>query len=189
MKKQSGFSLLELLLVLAVVAAIAVGAFIVYPRVQAARVATETAQTLATAQASVAALFTSGNYDNLSASVAHGADVFPDHMKVDVNNAGAGFVNQWDGSVDVRGSGASGSAPGGGASARFMTFEHTNIPSDVCKKLIPAASSSFGRIQVGAQVLINRYDTATNNDTLNEQQLMNACDLIGDGDTIAFTAR
>ena len=65
-KSKKGFSLLELLLVLGIIAALVVAAFIVYPKVQASQRAQAESNNIATIQAGVKALYTSASsYDKL----------------------------------------------------------------------------------------------------------------------------
>lgn len=75
-RSQAGLKLIELLLVLAIVTAIAIGAFIIYPRVQASRAATAESTTLTFTVAQVQGIYTQGNYQTLSNTVAVQADMF-----------------------------------------------------------------------------------------------------------------
>ena len=80
-KSKKGFSLLELLLVLGIIAALVVAAFIVYPKVQASQRAQAESNNIATIQAGVKALFTSASsFTGLTNSVAVQAKIFPDNM-------------------------------------------------------------------------------------------------------------
>lgn len=180
---QQGFSLLELLLVLAVIAALGVAAFLIYPRVQAGRSASSTAQVLSGAQASVGAIFTNGNYSKLDSTVAYNADVFPESMKG--ATAADGFSNEWDGAVTIFGSNADGTA--NATSGRFMTITYADVPANVCKKLVPAAAANFGRVEVGATVVVDQY--AATPVALDEAAVITAC---GTGTTpvdLEFIAR
>jgi prepilin-type N-terminal cleavage/methylation domain-containing protein len=80
-KSKKGFSLLELLLVLGIIAALVVAAFIVYPKVQASQRAQAESNNIATIQAGVKALYTSASsFTGLTNSVAVQAKIFPDNM-------------------------------------------------------------------------------------------------------------
>lgn len=142
-KASRGFSLIELLLVLAIVAALAVAAFIVYPRVQAGRNAAFEAQTLASIQATVRALFTTGNYTNVSMDIPLRATFFPAHM---VN--GTTIQNQWGGTASIGASTSAGYYPGDGVRARYFRITYTQVPTDVCIRLAGAAAQNFGTIMI-----------------------------------------
>lgn len=145
-RAQGGFSLIELLLVLAIVAALAVAAFIVYPRVQAGRNATYESQVLSSAQAGVKALFTTNNYANLTDEVAWNAGIFPDNMKM----ATAGEIrNQWDGPVTVSGANRAG-ADSATAPTRYFKITYEDVPTDVCIRLAGAAVQNFGGVFIDA---------------------------------------
>ena len=80
-KNKKGFSLLELLLVLGIIAALVVAAFIVYPKVQASQRAQAESNNIATIQAGVKALYTSASsFTGLTNTVAVQAKIFPDNM-------------------------------------------------------------------------------------------------------------
>lgn len=144
-RSQGGFSLIELLLTLVIIAALAVAAFIVYPRVQAGRNATYEAQVLSAAQAGVKALFTTNNYDRLSVATAINADIFPANMIVD-----GAIQNQWGGSVDIGPSAANGgSATAVGTPDRYFKITYRQVPTDVCIRLAGAAAQNFGTILIG----------------------------------------
>lgn len=145
-RNQGGFSLVELLLVLAIIAALAVAAFIVYPRVQAGRNATFESQLLSSAQAGVKALFTTNNYDKLTLAAAYNAEIFPANMNISATS----IQNQWEGAVTVAPSAADGSAGTALNTAdRYFKFGYTNVPTDVCIRLAGAAVQNFGTVLVG----------------------------------------
>ena len=148
-RNQAGFSLIELLLVLAIVAALAVAAFIVYPRVQAGRNATYESQVLASAQAGVKALFTTNNYDKINLASAYNAELFPKNMNISATS----IQNQWAGAVTVEPSAADGGlATGAGTIDRYFKISYANVPADVCIRLAGAAVQNFGTVLVGANV-------------------------------------
>lgn len=153
-RNQAGFSLIELLLVLAIVAALAVAAFIVYPRVQAGRNASYESQVLSSAQAGVKALFTTNNYRNLSKAAAFNAEIFPKNMNLSTTS----IQNQWAGEVDVGPSTAAGAADAGTGPARFFRFVYPGVPTDVCIRLAGAAVQNFGTVLVGTEVVQNTLD-------------------------------
>ena len=151
-RNQAGFSLIELLLVLAIIAALAVAAFIVYPRVQAGRNASYEAQILSSAQAGVKALFTTNNYDRISKAAAFNAEIFPKNM----NLSATSIQNQWSGEVDVSPSSSAGAAGTAvGTPDRYFRIIYTNVPADVCIRLVGAAVQNFGT------VLVNPANAAT----------------------------
>ena len=179
-RKAKGFSLIELLLVLAIVAAFAVAAFIIYPRVQAGTSANNTAAALSSASASARAVFTQGNYVNLDEAAALSGKFFPDSYV-----AGTDLVNEWGGDVDIYGSDAAGADATAGTSARYFTIVMNDVPSEVCKRLVPAAAANFGRVEIGSTVVQDTY--AATPVVLDEGAALTAC---GDAPVVlTFTTR
>ena len=165
-RKAQGFSLIELLLVLAIVAALAVAAFIIYPRVQAGTAANSASQTLSSASASVRSVFTSGNYSNLNAAAAVNGKFFPASY-----GAAAPLTNEWGGAADINGSTRDGTTATTGA--RYFTISLADVPAEVCKRLAPAAAANFGRVAIGTNVVVDSYaDTAV---PLNEATVLTNC--------------
>lgn len=181
-RSQGGFSLIELLLVLAIVAALAVAAFIVYPRVQAGRNAGYEAQVLSAAVAGAKAIFVSGNYTTLDNTVANNAELFPTSM---INGAD-GIVNQWEGAVVIEGTDAAGADTG--AVRRYITITYPEVPRDVCMRLGASAAQNFGRVAVGGDtptVIIDTFDNVETNNVVDEAALTSSC---GNGpNTMVFT--
>lgn len=188
-RNQGGFSLVELLLVLAIIAALAVAAFIVYPRVQAGRNATYESQVLSSAQAGVKALFTTNNYANLTTTAAYNAEIFPRNMNVE---GGTTIENQWGGLVVASGSTAAG-ADSATSPTRYFKFVYPNVPTDVCIRLAGAAVQNFGAVLIGedaagATAVVNTYDTDEDNNIVDEAAIALQCKQDSGNATIVFVS-
>lgn len=177
---QTGLNLIELLLVLAIVTAIAIMAFVLYPRVQASRSANSEGITLSSAVAQVQSVYTQGNYSTLSNTVASQADVFPTSM-VD----GALITNQWGGDVAIQGSLGNGT-PNTTGQARYIAITHEKVPAAVCKKLVPASASNFGTVLIEGAVVFDTFSFPRV--PLNEASIVAACS-VTDPLTITFVTR
>ena len=164
-RNQGGFSLIELLLVLAIIAALAVAAFIVYPRVQAGRNATYESQVLSSAQAGVKALFTTNNYAKLSTASAINAEIFPTNMNV----SATAIENQWAGAVVVGYADPDTGTITQGSSTttsveRYFGISYADVPTDVCIRLAGSAVNNFGAVYVGTggtNVMVQNLYAAT----------------------------
>lgn len=141
--QSKGFSLIELLLVLAIVAALAVAAFVVYPRVQAGRNAAFEAQILTSVQATARALFTRGDYRSIYGTQETRALLFPEHMFV-----GGVLQNQWGGGAAIGPSTHEGNDAGAVSRALYFRIVYSQVPTDVCIRLAGAVSNHFGAIRI-----------------------------------------
>ncbi|ENS3161735.1 type 4 pilus major pilin [Salmonella enterica subsp. enterica serovar Montevideo] len=143
-KSKKGFSLLELLLVLGIIAALVVAAFIVYPKVQASQRAQAESNNIATIQAGVKALYTSASsFTGLNNSVAVQAKIFPDNM-LSGSGSAAKPINAFKGNVVV----ASADTGPSAATGSSFTITYENVPAAECTKIITAAGN-FYIAQVG----------------------------------------
>lgn len=174
-RNQQGFTLIEILLVLAIIAALGVAAFIIYPRVQAGRQATNNTSILNSAAAQINAVFPGGRYGKLTPAVACNADVFPDNFDTDGSCGGTPVLqNEWAGDVVLSGSLADGTNDTT-SNARYYKITYDKVPNKVCNKLAPALASNFGRVLVGTTVIVDTFDAATNNDVVDEAAMTAAC--------------
>ncbi|UAY90668.1 prepilin-type N-terminal cleavage/methylation domain-containing protein [Pectobacterium polaris] len=145
-KYKKGFSLLELLLVLGVIAGLIVSAFIIYPKVQASQRVEMESKNIAAIQAGVKALYASApNYSGLNNTVALNASVFPDTM-LSAEEDERKVVNSFKGDVELT---VGLTSPGGIPDSTF-SITYYGVPSTECIKLIYAVRNNF------YSVLINR---------------------------------
>ncbi len=143
-KSKKGFSLLELLLVLGIIAALVVAAFIVYPKVQASQRAQA-----ATIQAGVKALYTSASsFTGLTNTVAVQAKIFPDNM-LSGSGTAARPINSFKGNVTLT---ATSTGPSSAAGSSF-TITYNNVPAAECVKIATAAAGNFYITMVGTTVV------------------------------------
>ncbi|PJR56544.1 type IV pilin [Klebsiella sp. G-Nf4] len=149
-KSQKGFSLLELLLVLGIVAALIVASFIWYPKVRDARYVDIEAKHIGQIYASVRNVYAGQpDYSGLATTaVAIPAQFFPDDMLSKNITWG---ISSWGGYVVVD---ANDVSPSGLAASSF-TISYSDVPDSVCIKLISAVESSFYNIYVSNQKGIN----------------------------------
>ena len=157
---QQGFSLIELMLVMTIISALAVGAFVIYPKVQSGRQATYEAQILSSAQTGIKRMV-SGDYTGMSAALARQAELFPAQM----NSATAGeLTNQFGGDVTLSGATVANGVPTdttGTTFGPFFRISYTNVPTDVCIKLAPALANSFDGVRIGTDSGANLIKNAT----------------------------
>ncbi|MEL7629221.1 type 4 pilus major pilin [Pectobacterium aroidearum] len=135
-KYRKGFSLLELMLVLGVIAGLVVSAFIVYPKVQVAQRVEMESKNIAAIQAGVKALYASApNYSGLKNTVALNANIFPDSML-----SGEGderkIVNSFKGNVEL-------TAPG-----NIFYITYYSVPSAECIRLVYAVRNNFNSVLI-----------------------------------------
>lgn len=148
-KSKKGFSLLKLLLVLGIIAALVVAAFIVYPKVQASQRAQAESNNIATIQAGVKALYTSASsFTGLTNAVAVQAKIFPDNMLSGAGNA-AKPINTFKGNVTLAAAKTGPSSVDGSS----FTITYDNVPAAECVKITTAAAGNFYITHVGDKVV------------------------------------
>ncbi|ACX87546.1 PilS domain protein [Pectobacterium parmentieri WPP163] len=141
-KYRKGFSLLELILVLGVIAGLIVSAFIVYPKVQAAQRAEAEVKNISTIKAGIKELYSSSaGYDGLTTDVLVKAKVFPDNMLIN-DNGTIKPVNSFKGDITVIPI-ADNQA---GIGSYGFTIRYNNVPSAECMKIVTALQSGFSRV-------------------------------------------
>ena len=167
-----GFSLIELLLVLGVIAILLVASFVIYPQVSHAnRVKTETTN-LAAIQASTRSLFahSGGNYallpPEVSTATLNNARVFPAGMNGGDYTTGA-IRHSWDGLVSVH---ATNFSHAGIPVGRGFSINYMDMPSQACVDMVSRTFQTFKIIMVypnGSSSSADMfYPEATNMDTL-----------------------
>ncbi|MCK3083668.1 type 4 pilus major pilin [Escherichia coli] len=178
-KSKKGFSLLELLLVLGIIAALVVAAFIVYPKVQASQRAQAESNNIATIQAGVKALYTSASsFTGLTNTVAVQAKIFPDNM---LNGSGSSAtpINAFKGNVVVESADTGPSA----ATGSSFTITYSNVPAAECTKIITAAAGNFYTAGVGTAGNVKAAG-----EVLDVAKTATQCQTGGNSNTLIFTS-
>ena len=180
-KSKKGFSLLELLLVLGIIAALVVAAFIVYPKVQASQRAQAESNNIATIQAGVKALFTSASsFTGLTNSVAVQAKIFPDNM-LSGSGSAAKPINAFKGNVTLA---ADKTGPSGADGSSF-TIIYSNVPAAECTKIITAVAGNFYAAGVGN---VGNGNVKTAGEVLDVAKTAMLCQNGGNSNTLIFTS-
>lgn len=170
-----GFSLIELLLVLGVLAILLVAAFVVYPQVRDRNQANAEVSNLTTIKANINNLYASrgGNYDGLTNEVAVNARAFPQNMVVGDATAADAVQAAWGGVVAVD----------EGATAREFTITYNEVPQGVCLGLVSGAAGNFSGIEVGT----GGTSLIDSNGQFDPGAAAAAC-AAADGQTVVFTS-
>ncbi|WP_434659354.1 type 4 pilus major pilin [Klebsiella sp. MISC125] len=178
-KSKKGFSLLELLLVLGIIAALVVAAFIVYPKVQASQRSQAESNNIATIQAGVKSLYTSSSsFTGLSNSVAVQAKIFPDNM-LSGSGSSATPINAFKGAVMLE---PANTGPSGAEGSSF-TITYNNVPASECTKIITAAAGNFYSAGVGSAGNVKEAG-----ELLDIVETTKQCEGGGNSNTLIFTS-
>lgn len=179
-KRQQGFSLVELLLVLGVIALIAIAAFIIYPQVQAGTQANTEDTNTTTIAANVKSLFgNSGSYSSLSA----GSDstdgqakaIFPSSML-----ATATVQNMWGGNVTL--------GPDGTKTKFVLTYN--GVPDAACVKYVAGVAASFDTVTVDTTNIVKDVTDSSKPQQPDPAVIATACgNSIAAGHVVVFTGR
>lgn len=137
-----GFSLIELLLVLGVLAILLVAAFVVYPQVRDDSLAERTTKTTMSVAAGVESLFHNSSYSGLNNAMAIDANLVPDHMVVEQGSPD--LASEWGGSVSVSAA---------GANSRGWRIVYEDVPEQICNRLIGGLGGHFSIIAINDEVV------------------------------------
>lgn len=143
--KNKGFSLIEILLVIGIIAVLAIAAFIIFPQVQASSRANTEQSNIMTMAAGVKNLF-NGRYAGLTDGIAIDGNIVPASM----HDGASTITSSWGGDATL--------APSGTGNTLF-TITYTALPTEVCLKLVPGLVQNFESITLPAGT-ITRDSTA-----------------------------
>lgn len=149
--KNRGFSLIELLLVLGIIAALAITAFMVFPKVSSANKAQTEINNIYTIKAGINNLFSAvPDYNGLNNELAIQAKIFPEKMIVGPKKA----VNIFNGEVIVMAD----TAGWGHVATQNSDFAITynSIPDAECVKIVSAIAPEFYSITVNGEYIKNK---------------------------------
>ena len=139
--KQRGFSLVEILLVLGIIALLAIAAFIIFPQVQAANRANTEQANITTMAAGIKNLYgATRNYGGttpISPTILIQAKIAPSSMYGNATGATA-LTSSWSQPVLV--------APVG---TTQFSITYNAVPTEVCTRLVPGLLANFQTVTVG----------------------------------------
>lgn len=177
----SGYSLIELLLVIAFIAGALVLAFVTYPKVQATNRANVESQHLSVMSTGIKNLYaTAKSFTGISNQVLLNAKLFPDDMRVN-STAAAGVSNVWEGTIDVAAA----------TPVSKYTITYTGVPAAECAKLSTGVAVNFMKLVVGTTIIFDRT-AGTGADSggtvdINPATVTTACSTTPNGTTMIFT--
>lgn len=153
LSSSKGFSLIELLLVLGVVAILLVAAFVVYPRVRQSQQINQEVSNLSTLQAGIRAAFapTGGVYTALDTMQSTKGRQFVNQSRIAPSSMNGGDVNStelknsWGGDVIIH---ATISPYAGNAAGRMFAIRYNNVPAEACVDFVSRSVAKFDAMWV-----------------------------------------
>lgn len=152
---QKGYTLMEMILVLTIISAILIGAFLLYPRVQASAQAKEEATLVKSIAAEVRRLYPTGNYGPLTSGDLLGGNALPEDLQTpptDTANSATGNVlsNRWGAAIEVYPSQADGTpvAPSPTGNAPFFAVRYWGANDMLCRAMVAQLLNSAAAVLV-----------------------------------------
>lgn len=172
--KSTGFSLIEMLLVLGVIALLLVGMFVIYPQVRTANQVNTEVTNLLAIRANMKSMFANGGVysvvsDDDLTRVANQGRVFPVSMNGGDYNANRP-VNVWGGEVSL--TSTTGTNMGTTAGRAFV-IRYRNVPIEACVALVAGTINSFKTIQVN--YISGQAGENMNRDTYTMEGILERC--------------
>lgn len=150
-RKASGFSLIELLLVIGFIAGALVLAFVTYPKVQATNRANVEAQHITVFAGGIKNLYsTAQNFGSLSNAVLLKAKIVPDDLQTD---GSASITNIWGGPITI--------IPDPSEKLRYQII-YEGVPRSECVKLSTSVAVNFLKLDVNGTVIFDRVSSGGN---------------------------
>lgn len=168
-KRNGGFSLIELLLVIGFISGALVLAFVTYPKVQAQNRANVENQHITIMASGIKNLFsTAQNFGSINNTMLIAANVIPD----DMTKEGAVISNTWGGGVVITTDIDSGSATN--KKLRYQ-ITYDGIPSVECTKIATGVSSNFLVALIGTTKIMDRIANANGVTQIDPGTVITAC--------------
>lgn len=141
LKDKKGFSLLELLLVLAIIAALIVSAFIIFPQIKISQEVSSESKNISVLRSGLASLYQSTQIPNNIEmnQIAINADVVPYNMLDGTTNK---IRNVWGGDVYVGSYYMVQGSP-------ILVIQYNHVPADACAKLVMGTAFNAEQVVVG----------------------------------------
>lgn len=143
-KKSKGFSLLEIILVLAVAAGFIIGVFSLLSKSQMSAKANQEARNILALQSEIQRMYQGQpNYNGLTTTLLVQGKLVPESMLATPGSANSDILNSFGGKVLT------------GIVTTGFTLSYYAIPAEACAKIIPAVSSSFNSIVINNATVKN----------------------------------
>ncbi len=142
-KKNKGFTLVEILLVVGFIALASIGIYAVYNKVTTTSKANQENNNLQTLKTGIKQLFgNQGNFTGLTETVIRNSRLAPQQMNT---GAAGGLINMFGGTVTI--------APQLFGSFNGFRITSNSVPGDVCVKLVATASGTFEQITANGTIV------------------------------------
>ncbi len=150
MRKNLGFTLVEILLVVGFISLAGIGIYATYSKVQRSNSALQEIKNLSLFKYGIKNLYgNSQNYAGLSNAVINNARITPDSLRAlpyapgdtIISNSFGGGVNVWASNWN-------------GATNNVFIVQYSGVPVDACVKMIMSAQDEWDQIAIGAAIPI-----------------------------------